>query len=91
MSRISRRVVVHGRVQGVFFRDSCRRQAQAAGVGGWVRNLPDGSVEALFEGPEDAVRRMLDWVQHGPPYARVERVDVAEEQPSGATDFRVTR
>jgi acylphosphatase len=82
---------VHGRVQGVFFRDTCRREAQAAGVGGWVRNLPDGSVEALFEGSEDAVRRMLDWVQHGPRYARVELVDEAEEQPTGLTDFRVTR
>jgi acylphosphatase len=91
MNRISRRVVVHGRVQGVFFRDSCRREAQSAGVGGWVRNLPDGSVEALFEGSEDAVRRMLDWAQHGPRYARVERVNVTEEQPSGTTEFRVTR
>jgi acylphosphatase len=91
MNRISRRVVVHGRVQGVFFRDTCRREAQAAGVGGWVRNLPDGSVEALFEGSEDAVRRMLDWAQHGPRYARVERVNVTEEQPSGTTEFRVTR
>ncbi|WP_133802715.1 acylphosphatase [Kribbella caucasensis] len=88
---ICRRVVVHGLVQGVFFRDSCRREAQAAGVGGWVRNRPDGTVEALFEGPEDDVERMLDWVRHGPAYARVERVDVVEEPPSGHTGFVVTR
>jgi acylphosphatase len=88
---ICRRVVVHGLVQGVFFRDSCRREARAAGVGGWVRNRPDGTVEALFEGPEDDVERMLDWVRHGPAYARVERVDVVEEPPSGHTGFVVTR
>ncbi|TDO45380.1 acylphosphatase [Kribbella sp. VKM Ac-2527] len=82
---------MHGLVQGVFFRDSCRREAQAAGVGGWVRNRPDGTVEALFEGPEDDVERMLDWVRHGPAYARVERVDVVEEPPSGHTGFVVTR
>ncbi|MEU4608601.1 acylphosphatase [Kribbella sp. NPDC023972] len=84
---ICRRVVVHGLVQGVFFRDSCRREARRAGINGWVRNRPDGTVEALFEGPEDAVQRMLDWVGHGPPYARVERVDVTDEPPSGLTGF----
>jgi acylphosphatase len=88
---ICRRVVVHGLVQGVFFRDSCRREAQEAGVGGWVRNRPDGSVEALFEGPEYGVQRMLDWVRRGPAYARVERVDVIEEQPTGHTAFAITR
>jgi acylphosphatase len=87
---ICRRVVVHGLVQGVFFRDSCRREAQRAGVAGWVRNRPDGTVEALFEGPEDAVRRMLDWVRHGPPYAQVERVEVTDEQPNGHAGFQVT-
>jgi acylphosphatase len=84
---ICRRVVVHGLVQGVFFRDSCRREAQRAGVGGWVRNRPDGTVEALFEGPEEAVHRMVEWTRHGPTYARVERVDVDEQQPSGHTGF----
>jgi acylphosphatase len=87
---ICRRVVVHGRVQGVFFRDSCRREAQRAGVGGWVRNRPDGTVEALFEGPEEAVQRMVEWVRQGPTYAQVERVDVVEEQPSGHTGFVIT-
>lgn len=87
---ISRRVVVHGLVQGVFFRDSCRREARAAGVTGWVRNARDGTVEALFEGPEDAVQRMLDWAAHGPPYARVDQVEVTEEQPTGHTSFAIT-
>ena len=75
----------------MFFRDSCRREAQKAGVAGWVRNRPDGTVEALFEGPETDVQRMLDWVQHGPIYARVDRVDVVDEQPSGQTGFAITR
>jgi acylphosphatase len=87
---ISRRVVVHGLVQGVFFRDSCRREAQRAGVGGWVRNRPDGTVEALFEGPEENVQRMVEWIRQGPTHAHVERVDVVEEQPSGHTGFAIT-
>jgi acylphosphatase len=87
---IARRVVVHGQVQGVFFRAGCRRAAQEAGVAGWVRNLPDGSVEAVFEGSEDGVRRMVEWARHGPPYARVDRVDVTEEVPSGSSGFAVT-
>lgn len=86
---IARRVVVHGQVQGVFFRDSCRRTAQEAGVAGWVRNLPDGTVEALFEGPEDGVERLVAWVHHGPPYAAVDRVDVTEEQSTGADGFMI--
>ncbi len=87
---ISRRVVVHGHVQGVFFRDSCRREARKAGVSGWVRNRPDGTVEAVFEGSEDDVQLMLDWVRHGPPYADVERVEIHEQEPTGLTDFAVT-
>jgi acylphosphatase len=88
---ICRRVVVHGLVQGVFFRDSCRREAQRAGVSGWVRNQSDGTVEALFEGPKDGVERMLEWVRRGPPYAQVERVDVIDEEPTGRTGFAITR
>ena len=87
---IARRVVVHGRVQGVFFRASCRRAAQEARVAGWVRNLPDGSVEALFEGPDDGVRRMVEWAHHGPPHASVDRVEVIDEQPTGTAGFAVT-
>ena len=87
---IRRRVVVHGLVQGVFFRDTCRREARAAGVAGWVRNRPDGTVEAVFEGAEEAVRRMVDWCRTGPRYADVDRIDVIEEQPTGETGFAVT-
>jgi acylphosphatase len=87
---IRHRVVVHGLVQGVFFRDTCRREARAAGVAGWVRNRPDGTVEAVFEGPEEAVRRMVDWCRRGPMYADVDRVEVHDEQPTGETGFAVT-
>lgn len=86
---IRRRVQVHGRVQGVFFRDTCRQQAQSREVAGWVRNLPDGSVEAVFEGEPVAVDAMTQWCRSGPPYARVERVDVSDEAATGETGFRV--
>ena len=84
-----RRVVVSGRVQGVFFRDSCRRLAAAAGLTGWVRNTTGGGVEAWFEGDPPAVERMVAWCREGPPGARVAAVDVSPETPRGATGFRV--
>jgi acylphosphatase len=87
---IRRRVVVHGRVQGVFFRDSTRRQAEKTGVAGWVRNREDGTVEAVFEGDDDAVARIVDWVREGPGHADVERVEVAEEEPEGLSGFQVS-
>jgi acylphosphatase len=87
--RIRRRVWVSGRVQGVAFRAAARRQARAAGVGGWVRNLADGRVEAVFEGAPGAVDSMLAWCREGPSHARVERVEVREEPPEGAADFEV--
>lgn len=86
---VARRVVVHGRVQGVFFRDSCRQQADRRRVAGWVRNEPDGSVGALFEGPPAAVDAMVAWCHEGPPRARVDRVEVSEAGPSGSTAFDV--
>jgi acylphosphatase len=86
---IRRRVVVHGRVQGVFFRDSTRRQAEKARVAGWVRNRGDGTVEAVFEGEDDAVARIVDWVREGPGHADVERVEVTEEEPEGLSGFQV--
>jgi len=86
---IRRRVVVHGLVQGVFFRDTCRREAWAAGVSGWVRNRADGTVEAVFEGPADAVGMLVDWSREGPPYARVDKVDVYDEEPAGERAFTV--
>jgi acylphosphatase len=86
---IRRRVVVSGQVQGVFFRDTCRRRAQAHGVTGWVRNCPDGTVEAVFEGKPKAVEAMIEWVRKGPPTAQVDRVEVIEEQAVGERSFQV--
>jgi acylphosphatase len=83
-------VVVSGLVQGVFFRDTCRREATRRGVAGWVRNNPDGTVEAVFEGSDDAVDAMVRWMADGPPGARVEEVTTYEVAPSGAASFRVT-
>jgi acylphosphatase len=84
------RVLVSGRVQGVFFRDSCRRLAEQHSVTGWVRNLPDGRVEAVFEGPLDSVDALVAWCEHGPSSADVRRVRVYDEHPLGETVFRVT-
>ena len=89
MSAVARRVRVHGRVQGVFFRDSCRSEASERGVSGWVRNCSDGTVEAWFEGPEADVSALVGWCESGPSRASVERVDVIEESPSGFGSFDV--
>ena len=78
-----------GRVQGVWFRDSCRREALARGVAGWVRNRADGSVEAVFEGPASAVAQMVAWCRVGPPRADVREIDVTEEPVEGAAGFRI--
>jgi len=87
--RVRRRVLVAGRVQGVWFRESCRDQAQAAGVAGWVRNLADGRVEVVLEGPPNAVDEVLAWCRRGPRRARVDGVDVVDEAPVGERGFRV--
>jgi len=84
-----RRVKASGRVQGVFFRDSVQREAESAGLAGWVRNCGDGSVEAVFEGDDAAVARMVDFVQSGPGRADVDDVEVAEEEPEGLSGFEV--
>jgi acylphosphatase len=86
---IRRRVVVHGSVQGVFFRDSTRRLAQQHGVAGWVANRWDGTVEAVFEGAPDAVERLVRFVHEGPRGAQVERVEVFKEEPEGLQGFNV--
>ena len=86
---VRRRVVVRGRVQGVFFRDSTRERATALSLGGWVRNCSDGSVEAVLEGPANAVEQMLPFLHDGPPRASVREVDVREESPEGLRDFEV--
>jgi acylphosphatase len=88
--RIRRRVVVRGRVQGVFFRDSVRERARALGVHGRVRNRPDGTVEATFEGPPDAVETLVRFCETGPRGARVSRVDVDDEEPEGLDGFEVS-
>ena len=86
---IRRRVVVHGRVQGVFFRDSVRRMAQQRSVCGWVANRPHGTVEAVFEGEPEAVGRLVEFCRKGPRGAQVESVDVHEEDPRGESGFTV--
>ena len=86
---VRRRVVVHGRVQGVFFRDSTERQARSRGVAGWVRNRDDGTVEAVFEGEPEAVDALVDFARSGPSRADVRRVDVEEEGPEGLGSFEV--
>ena len=86
---IRRRVLVRGRVQGVFFRDTCRREARARGVSGWVTNTDDGAVEAVFEGEPDAVRQMVEWARHGPSQADVRIIEVREEPVQGERGFEV--
>ena len=86
---IRRRVTIHGRVQGVFFRDSLRRLAREHGVAGAVRNRDDGTVEAAFEGGEEAVEAVVRFAHVGPERARVERVEVEVEEPQGAKGFEV--
>ena len=87
---IRRRVVVHGFVQGVFFRDTLRRHADAARVAGWVRNNRDGTVEAAFEGDAEAIERLVAFCRRGPRGARVDRLDVFDEDHEGLAGFRVS-
>ena len=82
-------VIVRGRVQNVFFRASCRREATRLGLSGFVSNLRDGRVEGVFEGEADAVRDAVEWCRHGPPDAVVESIEVTFEEPVGETGFRV--
>ncbi len=88
-SRVRRRVVVSGRVQGVFFRDATRERALAGGVDGWIRNRADGTVEAVLEGPQEAVERLLGFCRTGPATSRVDRVEVEEQEPQGLRGFTV--
>jgi acylphosphatase len=87
---VRRRVVVRGDVQGVFFRDSTRDEAEARGLSGSVTNRDDGAVEAVFEGPQDAVEALVAFCREGPSRASVEDVEVIEEEPEGSSGgFRV--
>ena len=78
--------IVHGRVQGVWFRGSTRSRAIQLGISGWVRNLPDGAVEAWAEGEEDRLEQLADWLRQGPPHARVDRVALDWGEPEGGHD-----
>jgi acylphosphatase len=82
-------VRAHGRVQGVFFRDSVRREADRRGVAGWARNCRDGTVEAVFEGEPAAVDALVELCRSGPGHASVERLDVEDEPPEGLTRFNI--
>jgi acylphosphatase len=87
--RIRRRVIVQGRVQGVFFRDSVRQRARSHDVAGWACNRSDGAVEAVFEGAPDDVERLVEFARRGPRQAEVESVEVREEEPEGLSGFEV--
>jgi acylphosphatase len=82
-------VLVSGRVQGVFFRRVASEQARGLGLAGWVRNRSDGRVEAVFEGTQDAVDRMVSWCHEGTPWSKVDRVEVSSEEPEGLNTFRI--
>jgi acylphosphatase len=86
---VRRRVVVHGRVQGVFFRDTTRREARRRGVAGWVRNRADGAVEAVFEGDPESVAGMVEFCERGPRGAEVTRVETSDEPVEGLSEFDV--
>ncbi|GIG36437.1 acylphosphatase [Cellulomonas pakistanensis] len=81
--------MVHGQVQGVGYRASMAAEARRLGVAGWVRNRPDGTVEAQAEGPDDALAALASWARSGPRFADVERVDERESSAEGATDFTI--
>jgi acylphosphatase len=83
------RVVIHGRVQGVFFRDTMRRRAEARNVTGWVTNRGNGTVEAALEGRKADIEALLGFCKQGPSGAEVEKVDVRDEQPEGLTSFKI--
>lgn len=86
---VRRRIRAHGRVQGVFFRDSVRHEASTRGVAGWASNEPDGTVEAVFEGAPGDVDALVELCRRGPGHAEVDSLDVADEEPEGLDGFRV--
>ncbi len=87
---IRRRVIVHGLVQGVFFRDTVRRQATARGVSGWAANERDGSVQLVFEGEPDAVDALVELCRTGPRGAHVDRIEIVDEEPEGLFGFSIS-
>ncbi|KAA0011009.1 MAG: acylphosphatase [Thermoplasmata archaeon] len=82
-------VTIRGKVQGVWFRAHTKEMADKLSLKGWVRNLPDGSVEAVFEGDENSIKEIISWCHHGPPLARVSKVEVKYEEPQGEEGFRI--
>jgi len=86
LKNIRKHLIIEGRVQGVWFRESTRRQAVSLGVSGWVKNRPEGTVEAMMEGPEDAVLRLIAWCRKGPSAAGVTRIHETEEAWRGEFD-----
>jgi acylphosphatase len=86
---VRRRVIVHGDVQGVFFRDTARQKAQDARVAGWVRNRGDGAVEAVFEGDDERVQTVVAFMKVGPEHAKVVNVEIVDEEPQGLDGFDV--
>ena len=80
-----------GKVQGVFFRANTERKARETGIFGWVRNIPDGRVEAVFEGEKEDIEDVIDWCAHHQPYAAVENVEIRWEEPEGLKDFFIMR
>jgi acylphosphatase len=88
-SVIRRRLIAHGRVQGVFFRDSTRERARSTGVAGWAANRSDGAAEVVLEGPRDAVEKLTRFVEQGPGSATVESLDCREEEPEGLSGFEI--
>lgn len=84
-------MTIAGRVQGVFFRVTCAEEARRRGLGGWVRNLPDGRVEAVFDGDDAAVEEMVAWCREGPRHADVGHVETEDEPPRGEDGFRIMR
>jgi len=90
MADVRVRLIIEGRVQGVWFRDSTRRVANSLGVRGWVRNLPDGNVEVVAEGPEEQVRQLVEWCHKGPTHAHVTNVRQFPEEYKGEfKDFEI--
>jgi len=83
------RVRIYGKVQGVWFRAHTKEMAEKLSIKGWVRNMPDGSVEAVFEGDDKSLEKMIEWCHHGPPLARVTKVEIKYEEPKGEKEFRI--
>lgn len=87
---VAKRIVVSGRVQGVFYRDTCRREANRLGIAGSAQNLPDGTVEVIADGEPGAVDELIAWCKRGPAQADVDSVEVSDAAPTGATTFKIT-